>query len=417
MINTKIKIPTKHYCGMQKRGDDDLPLGFITPYGTDQAAKNRIDTVDKWARGWRGNNNLPATVLNNTPMAGFKLSDTIKRTSSWGRGNVVWRIDDPRGFELEITNNNLMQIMLCAMVVDAEIICPCVWGREGAENVLIPTDSQLYKDAMLNTERQKKTVSTRDVKPGNTIVLQNGVKGKYLGAFFIIKASNTTSEALPELNTEIALKKKHFILTKSPEGTWRVSKECILSLASLKIAEITNTNLELLSDSQRFINNIINNSDIDVADGQWSLMSGVIGVSADNKILPVQVLKEVPDVCAYSAQFPTYSKRKHLIGDLPNEVVITSTIFINEAIKVNNLHQQHTADIINRNELELNNIIRKEYVKQPTKSGGGYYMSQYDYHVVATVDLKAAIPLAKKWYTISYKFTDTVTTEEIELQF
>ena len=146
-------------------------------------------------------------------------------------------------------------------------------------------------------------------------------------------------------------------------------------------------------------------------------MSGVIGVSADNKILPVQVLKEVPDVCAYSAQFPTYSKRKHLIGDLLNEVVITSTIFINEAIKVNNLHQQHTADIINRNELELNNIIRKKYVKQPTKSGGGYYMSQYDYHVVATVDLKAAIPLAKKWYTISYKFTDTVTTEEIELQF
>ena len=48
MAVQNVKIPAKHYVGMVKRQHDDLPLGFITPWGEDAAAQKRIATVNNW---------------------------------------------------------------------------------------------------------------------------------------------------------------------------------------------------------------------------------------------------------------------------------------------------------------------------------------------------------------------------------
>jgi hypothetical protein len=106
VVDKNIKIPEKHYVGMVKRQTEKIPLGFITPWGNDAAALKRIATVDSWAKqGHYGNKALPAMTIDNVPMNGFRMTTDI-RSSSYG-GVDKWRIEDPRGFELEITSHNL----------------------------------------------------------------------------------------------------------------------------------------------------------------------------------------------------------------------------------------------------------------------------------------------------------------------
>ena len=52
MDNKSIKFPDKHYVGFQSRPSvDEVPLGFMTPFGTDKAFEQRKSTVDTWAAG------------------------------------------------------------------------------------------------------------------------------------------------------------------------------------------------------------------------------------------------------------------------------------------------------------------------------------------------------------------------------
>jgi len=45
-MKENIKIPAKHYVGLVKRKNSKLPIGFMTPWGEDTAAKNRMASVD-----------------------------------------------------------------------------------------------------------------------------------------------------------------------------------------------------------------------------------------------------------------------------------------------------------------------------------------------------------------------------------
>ena len=80
MARDTVKIPTKHYVGMVKRANDTLPLGFMTPYGEDAAAKKRMATVDSWAgQGYYGNTNkIEAQTIDNVPLSGFRLTSSIR---------------------------------------------------------------------------------------------------------------------------------------------------------------------------------------------------------------------------------------------------------------------------------------------------------------------------------------------------
>ena len=109
MVNHSIKIPEKHYITFSSGRGEDAPLAFMTPYGTDSAAKKRMDTADRWAGGW-GQQKLsiePKTV-NNELLSGFKILTNVQRYST---SNVVWRILDPRGFELEISSGNMSMLL------------------------------------------------------------------------------------------------------------------------------------------------------------------------------------------------------------------------------------------------------------------------------------------------------------------
>jgi hypothetical protein len=247
--NKSIKIPAQHYVGFNKRGDDEIPLGFMTPDGDDAAAVKRKSTVDSWAGG--GNKNkIPAQSFENKPLSGFKLGRNIRHNySGWGQGNVKWRIEDPRGFELEITSPNLASILACTTVENGEILEKCTWGRLGADNILLPISSEAYKAASANTERVSKKVSLKDVKGGDRVIMHNGVEGRYLGNMFLIKKETYQTRSF------LTATKKSFII----ETQGKDNKTVFVAVSSPKISEITAGEAITPADAEKYINDACKN--------------------------------------------------------------------------------------------------------------------------------------------------------------
>lgn len=171
-------------------------LGFAAPYENNKACAKRRSTIDYWAhsfnpfasgaqphkggllqhvRGDDGNYTTQITplpddfktskIIDNVPLSGFRISDDIRRVY-WGGGNVVWRVYDPRGFELEISSANLMKI-IDAVGIQSEGVIParCVWGRLGSNNILIPEgsdqwDKMMADQKLLDANKQLKIMST-----------------------------------------------------------------------------------------------------------------------------------------------------------------------------------------------------------------------------------------------------------------
>lgn len=217
MARENVKIPAKHYVGLAKRHGDGIPLGFMTPWGEDAAAVKRMQTVDSWA----GRDKLSAVTIDNVPMSGFKLTKSI-RTTNYG-GHDHWRVEDPRGFELEISSGNLAQLLSVGTVEQGEFLDQCVWARHGANNVLLSTATEEYKEAIENTRVAALKSSWKDVKLGNRVVLQNNTRGIWLGKMHHVSMgyNNQHDNALGENELDTSTRSVHLILTdESLSNRW-----------------------------------------------------------------------------------------------------------------------------------------------------------------------------------------------------
>jgi hypothetical protein len=215
-------IPSQYYVAIQYRKDASTEsglLGFASPYTKDAAFEKRKSTQDSWAYGGYGTqfvieedgSIIPGPdakydamvlfttkcypiIIDNIPLAGFEVAKSVRRYGSWGGGgNVVWRIADPRGFELEIGSENFACIIDCATLVNGVIQGECVWGREGAKNVLLPVVSEPYQEAVKLTLKKNIKISLKDVKIGDTVeilstkVLADDLVCQYLGKYYFLE--------------------------------------------------------------------------------------------------------------------------------------------------------------------------------------------------------------------------------------
>lgn len=190
-MTNKIIIPEEYYVGM-KRYKGEIPIAFITPNGDDKAATKRIQTVDSWSKG-RGE--IDSVVIKNKPIYGYKLTGNIRRGGQYGSGDK-WYVEDPRGFQLEITSSNLSYLVQHSIIDNGAILDSCIWARHGSNNVLLATSTELYKAALALTSLSKVCVPIKQVEPGNTVILQNATKGIYLGKYNLLKYCHRDSEAL-----------------------------------------------------------------------------------------------------------------------------------------------------------------------------------------------------------------------------
>lgn len=170
-----VTLPEKHYAGYQWR--DEGVLGFLTPFGTDAAGLKRRDTVDHWRDKKDGM--LTPDVLDNVPQTGFRI---VRNVSRYMTKNVVWRVMDPRGFELEITSANMSMLLQSCAIKNGVIETDCIWGRDNrGNNVLVSVESEVYKGAVELTDLKGKKVSLKDLNPGDSVRLQNREEGVYFG--------------------------------------------------------------------------------------------------------------------------------------------------------------------------------------------------------------------------------------------
>lgn len=183
-----IKLPEKYYVGIRAQAEEEgqLPLGFATPFGTDAAFAKRKNTVDSWtgridpAR----KENPRFETYDNVLMEGFRISQSVRRYGWNGGGNVLWRIEDPRGFELEISSSNFASIVDCTTLTNGVIEGKCIWGREGAVNVLLPEASVPYQEAVNFTDLSKMKVTAKEMSPGQMVRMKDDTVAMFMGEFF-----------------------------------------------------------------------------------------------------------------------------------------------------------------------------------------------------------------------------------------
>jgi hypothetical protein len=117
----------------------------------------------------------------NVPLPGFTLYDVNKK--NWGSPDSTWVVIDPRGFLVRITQDNMAMILKVSGITEGLIQQQCIWAREDSATALslVPISSKLYAEAVSNTELLETKVDIKDVKIGDTVLLQNKLKGTYLG--------------------------------------------------------------------------------------------------------------------------------------------------------------------------------------------------------------------------------------------
>lgn len=218
-----IVIPKQHYVTIQYRKDASTEsglLGFASPYTKDAAFEKRRATQESWAYGGYGtqfdigedgsilpNDNakidrftLFATkcypiITDNELVEGFEVSKSVRRSGGWGgSGNIVWRIADPRGFELEISSENFARVVDCTTIENGKILGKCLWGREGPKNILLPEASDVYQEAVKTTTKVNTKISLKDVQVGDIVeimstkVLADDLVCQFFGKYYFLSA-------------------------------------------------------------------------------------------------------------------------------------------------------------------------------------------------------------------------------------
>lgn len=141
------------------------PLGFLQPWSSkkpddpkhatqrDWAYNNYINDFacrenngHLWISGWRWDHNGQGgktivdeeadpqpMVYDNLPLSGFKIQRSVSRYSS---SNKLWRVLDPRGFELEISTGCMDELIQSATIFKGGLIdAKCVWA--GNKNLVV----------------------------------------------------------------------------------------------------------------------------------------------------------------------------------------------------------------------------------------------------------------------------------------
>ena len=146
-----------------------LNVSEIIPAGETKSELSKLDKLIK--------TNGNAIEHNNTPLPGFTLIDRLDF------GSTPWGIIDPRGYIVNITSDNLLEILSITGITEGLIQQKCVWARYDTRSslFLLPISSADYKVAIHNTALLDAKVNVKDVCIGDTVSLQNGMVGEYMG--------------------------------------------------------------------------------------------------------------------------------------------------------------------------------------------------------------------------------------------
>jgi hypothetical protein len=171
-------------------------------------------------------------------LSGYQIQQEVSR---WSTSNVVWRVLDPRGFEFEIYSGNMMALLENTTITNSVIMSKCILGFESGKVILLPEDSEPYKNALLETKINK---GEFQLDIGSIYKeIDNDVELQYLGEFYsIIKTTSKSQngDRLKDLilTIKVSNKKQHFFRIISVVDSYRRETNMVLFSDKPKVSKI-----------------------------------------------------------------------------------------------------------------------------------------------------------------------------------
>lgn len=162
-----IKIQDKLWFIVKDNSDDNL--SYMCPYeetSTGSVASN-TQKIQQTGSRWSNKSVELGNVIDNTPTKGLYVGCSVSR---WATSNKLFRVEDPRGFTVEIPTDNLATLLHHTTVVKGVVQEDCVWGREGSNHILLPVDSEPYRLARKDQDIiNNDLISVNDLKQGDWV--------------------------------------------------------------------------------------------------------------------------------------------------------------------------------------------------------------------------------------------------------
>jgi hypothetical protein len=161
-----------------KVDDCESKLAYMThsEYGVDNEPSKAFSSRMSTGTIWAGKHSAVSEFENN-PISGFTI---VGSQSRWSTQNKVIRVEDPRGFVVEVPTENLTTLLKHCRVNLGTVVEECVWGREGSNHILLPTNSEVYKEALSKTKQHTNRVSFAKLSVGDLIKFNPDDKGEFI---------------------------------------------------------------------------------------------------------------------------------------------------------------------------------------------------------------------------------------------
>lgn len=181
-MNTTMFLPKEIKVGFRERsGTYNGKLAYVIYI--DEKGKVR---KEKSFESWRSHD-IPTEQFENEPTSGFVLNKKAGGYSTgWNHRQTYVRIYDPRGFEFEISIENLLYILdNTSSIIGKGLEGEFVYAWSGSDLVLVPVNAPEYEELKkLNDLRHKKDfVKAKDLKVGATYLTKNNDEIVFLGKF------------------------------------------------------------------------------------------------------------------------------------------------------------------------------------------------------------------------------------------
>lgn len=181
-MNSTLYLPKKIKVGYQNREDTYTgQLAYVIYYDS----KGKLRKESSW-NSWR-DKEIPAQEFENVPTEGFVLNKKVgDYVCNWNHRQAYTRVYDPRGFEFEITIENLLYILENTSSIKGKgLEGEFVYAWNGAELVLMPTCSPDFKDITEYNEvlQSNKKFNSKNMIVGATYRTKNNAEIVYIGRY------------------------------------------------------------------------------------------------------------------------------------------------------------------------------------------------------------------------------------------
>jgi len=234
----RIIVPKEIFVGLQVRqtrgnqtsadGESNVALGFAT-YLNNKGLLQHKDTFNKWR-----DTSIPRFPYDNDPIVGMSVRGSVDRYRSH---NKLVRIEDPRGFQLEIPIENFIEVIYECTLKNGVIKDEMVWGWDNGQVRLYKVGGENYNQGIANFKYDgQKNIPMKTINLGDTILLDNGDTGVYYGGWHIVTDHFGWNDYAANIKIKKVSSKRVFFV--------KVDKEhaTFYTYSSLKVKNVTPIN-------------------------------------------------------------------------------------------------------------------------------------------------------------------------------